>query len=226
MGVVCLFLNFVPLCKFLFEQQFLCNTNLLYCVTLLSVCVFQRSGAVGGRVRSHLFFLNNYCSCCSRPHHLCAFPIQDSSCPESQSTYCLCMTGHVNPANFLLCQYLPHTFHLPPGPYSCHPKPCSTAPVTALPASSHLCHCAKWTNQASGIPVIWQHMESHSPGARTQWQEEGWSYGWRTAEFCSQPQAAIRPMFWFQDVVLLPGQIGPFSGLINPSLLHFWYVAP
>ena len=46
MVVVCLFLNFVPLCKFLFEQWCLCNTNLLYCETLLPMCVFQRLGRV------------------------------------------------------------------------------------------------------------------------------------------------------------------------------------
>lgn len=63
----------------------------------------------------------------------------------------LCMTGHANPADFPLRQYLSHTFHLPPGPYSCHPKPCSTAPTTALPPSSYLRHRAKWTNQASRI---------------------------------------------------------------------------
>lgn len=88
MGVVCLFLNFVPLCKFLFEQQFLCNKNLLYCVTLLSACVFQRLGVV--EVEWGVIFSFQTTIAHAAPDFTtCAhFLSSNSSCPELQSTYC------------------------------------------------------------------------------------------------------------------------------------------
>lgn len=82
MVVVCLFLNFVPMCKSLFEQQFLCNTSPLYCVTLLSLCIFQRLGRVEWGVI--LSSLNNNFSHCLGLNQLCAFSFHYSSC----ANYC------------------------------------------------------------------------------------------------------------------------------------------
>lgn len=152
MVVVCLFLNFVPMCKFLFEKQFLCNTNLLYCVTLLSMCVFQRLGRVGWGV---IFsFLNNYFSHCFRLNHLYAFSFLHSSCLTLQSTYCSIWMGHANPLAQFTLVFVPFRYILLPSWVAVLVNPEVATPPQQLPLypSIHLCHCANWSNQASWIP--------------------------------------------------------------------------
>lgn len=132
MVVVCLFLNFVPMCKFFFEQQFLCNTNLLHCVTLLSMCVFQRLRRVEWGVISSS--LNNYFSPCFRFNQLCAFSFQHSSCPKLHTVHLLLwMNGICKPIGthtFLLCLYHSHTFHPALAGCPSHLKNCCPAPTT------------------------------------------------------------------------------------------------
>lgn len=159
MVVVCLFLNFVPMCKF-FEQQFLCNTNLLHCVTLLSMCVFQRLRRVEWGVISSS--LNNYFSPCFRFNQLCAFP---SSTPVVQNYSPLIalnewdMQTHWH--TFLLCLYRSHTFHPALAGCPSHLKNCSPAPTTASSSKQSSFCQANWNDQVSWIPVTQLHVDSH-----------------------------------------------------------------
>lgn len=145
MAVVCLFLNFVPLCKFLSEQQFLCNTNLWYRVTLLSVGVFQRLGGGGWGLseESSLPFKPLFLTLV-RLHHFCTFlPALQLSKMTVRSG--LGMNGPCEPGTASSCvgPVLVHATSLL-GPVLIAPRLALLLPGRPpLPLSSHLRRCAK-----------------------------------------------------------------------------------
>lgn len=102
------------MCKSLFEQQFQCNTNLLYCVTLLSVCIFQR---VGGWSEEVFFSSLNNCLSYFRINQLYAFILISGTPVVQNFSPLIALHGTCRSLTQLPPVFVPnsHTFCLPLG---------------------------------------------------------------------------------------------------------------